>query len=218
MWRTHIEGRTGWLKVLALNLYKAPPFPFGARPRNRAGSCWGVVEVSLKGAPGAAPECSGCVSLGRSGETLELSWCCGLRLICGVGPGKATGAAGGCLEGRHWQNTLKLFIACKKQTGRQTDKGNAWLRVEYERCCHDYGFTFPAWSKNWTKRVRWCTHSSFKNWIGFDNWPSQVLAVVAFWYSGLKLQCLCFSVSQHWYKRIFWITWGNSITSAELSL
>lgn len=87
--------------------------------------------MSLKGAPGAAPECSGCVSLERSGETVELSWCCGLRLsvLSGVGPGKATGAAGGCLEGdcfgRHCRTYLKLFIACKNQTGRQTDKGSA---------------------------------------------------------------------------------------------
>lgn len=65
---------------------------------------------------------------------------------------------------------LKLFIACKKQTGRQADKAISWLKIEYEVCCHDYGFRFSAWNKKWAKKIRWHTLIfALKIEIGFDN-------------------------------------------------
>lgn len=71
-------------------------------------------------------------------------------VLSGVEPSRARGAAGGCLEGdcfgRHWQKLLKAVYSLQK-ADRKADRGSAWLRIEYEGCCHDYRLTFPAWSK-----------------------------------------------------------------------
>lgn len=48
--------------------------------------------------------------------------------------------------GRHWQNVLKAVYSLQK-ADRKADKAISWLKIEYEVCCHDYGFRFPAWSK-----------------------------------------------------------------------